>query len=144
MMQRLCSHANRIYGAFPHLSYSESRLHLHHTMTTKTLAAALAALSLTLAACGGTPEPKSKNLGGNEVGQRLVMGLTGCERTLKKMLRDPESLQRDEYIVTEASPTAWAASMSFRARNGFSGINQMQAVCTFDGTQYTVQLVGEQ
>ena len=113
-------------------------------MTTKTLAAALAALSLTLTACGGTPEPKSKNLGGNEVGQRLVMGLTGCERTLKKMLRDPESLQRDEYIVTEASPTAWAATMSFRARNEFGGMNPMQAVCTFDGTQYTAQLLGEQ
>lgn len=114
-------------------------------MTNKAFASALAAVSMTLTACGGAPEqPKSKNLGENEVGQPLVMGLTGCERTLKKMLRDPESLQRDEYIVTEASPTAWAASMSFRARNGFGGMNPMQAVCSFDGTQYTVQLVGEQ
>jgi hypothetical protein len=113
-------------------------------MTTKAIAAAILAASIVLSACGGKPEkPKSKNLDGNEVGQPLMMGRTGCENTLKKLLRDPESLQRDEYTIVEATPTAWAATMTFRARNGFGGMNQMQAVCTSDGTRYTVQLAGE-
>lgn len=113
-------------------------------MTTTRFAAALAALSLTLTACGGTPEPKSKNLGGNEVGQKLIYGRSGCERTLKKLLRDPGSLEAYEYTVTEASPTAWAASMSFGSRNGFGGMNRGEAVCTFDGNEYTIQVVNGQ
>ncbi len=113
-------------------------------MTRISSALALAVVSLTLTACFGTPEPTSKNLGENEVGQPMKSGWSGCERTVKDLLRDPESLQRDEYVITEASPTAWAATMNFRARNGFGGMNPMQAVCTFDGTRYTVQLLGEQ
>ena len=91
-------------------------------------------------------KPKSKNLGENEVGQPLVMGMSGCERTLKKLLRDPESLQRnlDDYTVTQASPTDWTANMNFRSRNGFGGMNQMQAVCSFDGEKYTVLLTADQ
>lgn len=107
------------------------------------------ALALGIGMCTSSPEPKtktkSKNLDGNEVGQPLVMDSEiGCELTLKKLLRDPESLQRDEYIATEASPTAWAANMSFRSRNGFGGMNLMQAVCTFDGSEYTVTVTGDQ
>jgi hypothetical protein len=105
------------------------------------------ALALGIGMCTSSPEPKtkSKNLDGNEVGQPLVMdSKIGCELTLKKLLRDPESLQRDEYIATEASPTAWAANMSFRSRNGFGGMNLMQAVCTFDGSEYTVTVTGDQ
>jgi hypothetical protein len=104
----------------------------------------LVGLALGIVMCTSSKQeaqsPKSKNLDGNEVGQPLQMGLTGCERTLKSLLRDPESLQRDEYTVTEASPTVWSASMSFRSRNGFGGMNPMQAVCTHDGKQYTVRL----
>jgi hypothetical protein len=112
------------------------------------LIAILLGLSLGIGLCTSqnkAPEaPKSKNLDGNEVGQPLVMGKTGCERTLKKMLRDPESLQKDEYTITEASPTAWAANLSFRSRNGFGGMNPAQAICTFDGKQYTVSLTSGQ
>jgi hypothetical protein len=102
------------------------------------------ALALGLGMCMTPPKPKNPNLNENEVGKPLEMGRTGCERVLKGMLRDPESLQRGEYTITEASPTAWAATMNFRSRNGFGGMNPMQAVCTFDGTQYTVKLVGGQ
>ena len=109
-------------------------------MTRPTIAAALALL---LTACGGGA-PESKNLGGAEVGQPLVMGLTGCERTLKQQLRDPGSLQRGEYTVTEASPTNWTASMQFGAKNGFGGMNQGTAICSFDGTMYRVVMTSDQ
>lgn len=105
----------------------------------KTTIAALFLL-LPLTACGGGA-PESKNLNDNEVGQELTMGRTGCERTLKEQLRDPESLQKDEYLVTEASPTSWTASLSFRAKNGFGGMNPGRAVCSFDGTMYRVVMV---
>lgn len=124
-----------------HQRYSKGGLHLlslYH-MNYQTLGAAVVSAAVLLAGCGSS-EPKSKNLGENEVGQPLVYGMTGCERTLKGLLRDPNSLERGEYIVTEASPTNWVATMRFGARNGFGGMNQMAAVCSFDGTQYTVQL----
>lgn len=103
-------------------------------------------LAVALVGCGGgTPEPpKSKNLNGNEVGQPLMMGRSGCERVLKKLLRDPNSLEEDQYVITEASPTSWAASMSFRSRNGFGGMNAGQAICTFDGTMYNVRITAGQ
>ena len=107
------------------------------------ITATFMAAALLLTACGSS-ELKSKNLDENEVGAELTMGRSGCERTLKGLLRDPGSLERGEYVITEASPTNWVATMRFGARNGFGGMNQMTAVCSFDGTKYTVQLTGGQ
>ena len=87
---------------------------------------------------------KSLNLGGNEAGFELVYGRSGCRRTLKQLLRDPESLEGDQYIVTEASPSKWTAQIQFRSRNGFGGLNAMQAVCSFDGSNYQVQVTSDQ
>ena len=112
-------------------------------MNYQPITAAFMAAALLVTACGSS-EPKSKNLNENEVGQPLVMGMSGCERTLKKLLRDPGGMERGEYVVTAASPTSWAANMQFGARNGFGGMNPMTAVCSFDGTQYTVQLISGQ
>ena len=87
---------------------------------------------------------KSLNLDGHEAGSELVYGRSGCRRTLKQLLRDPESLQGDQYIVTEASPGKWTAQIQFRSRNGFGGLNSMQAVCSFDGSNYQVQIISDQ
>jgi hypothetical protein len=87
---------------------------------------------------------QSQNLGGNEVGAPLVMGRSGCKRTLKQVLRDPESLQGDEYTVTEASPDKWTAQILFRSRNGFGGMNASKAVCSFDGSNYQVQVTSNE
>lgn len=112
-------------------------------MTYQPITAAFIAAALLLTACGSS-EPKSKNLDGNEVGAELMMGRSTCERTLKDLLRDPGSLERGEYVITAASPTSWTASMKFGARNGFGGMNQMAAVCSSDGTRYTVQLLNQE
>ena len=87
---------------------------------------------------------QSLNLGDNEVGAPLVMGRSGCKRTLKQVLRDPESLQGDEYTVVEASPEKWTAKILFRSRNGFGGMNAGEAVCSFDGSTYQVQVTSDQ
>jgi hypothetical protein len=98
------------------------------------------ALLLPLTACGGGPT----TLNGNTVGQRLAWGGPGCDDTLKKLLRDPESLHVSETVVTEATPTSWTARMNFGARNGFGGMNQGVADCSFDGKEWTVQMVSGQ
>lgn len=106
---------------------------------------AIAVLAL-LTSCGvpssstppDTPPSAPANLNGNEVGKPLEMGRSGCERTLKKQLTDPDSLQEDAYVITAASPTNWTARMSFRSRNGFGGMVPGVAVCTFDGVMYRV------
>ena len=87
---------------------------------------------------------KSFNLGSNEAGYELVYGRSGCRRTLKQLLRDPESLQGDQYIVTEATPVKWTAKIQFRSRNGFGGLNAGQADCSFDGKNYQVQITSDQ
>lgn len=98
------------------------------------------ASALLLAACGPT-KPKNPNLNENVVGEALVMGRTGCERTLKGLLRDPNSLEEEEYVITEASPSSWTARMAFRSRNGFGGMNRGVASCSFDGEQYQVRIL---
>jgi len=87
---------------------------------------------------------QSVNLGGNEAGYELVYGRSGCRRTLKQALRDPESLQGDEYVVIEAAPDKWKAKIQFRSRNGFGGMNAGVAVCSFDGSNYQVQVTSDQ
>ena len=87
---------------------------------------------------------QSLNLDGNEAGGRLVRGRSGCERTLKKALRDPDSLQGDDYTIIEASPEKWTAKIQFRSRNGFGGLNDGVAVCSFDGSNYQVQVTSDQ
>lgn len=102
---------------------------------------AIVALVL-LASCGApsssTAPSASANLNGNEVGKPLVMGRSGCERTLKDQLTDPDSLRENAYVVTAASPTSWTARMEYRSRNGFGGVVPGVAVCTFDGVMYRV------
>ena len=87
---------------------------------------------------------QSLNLDGNKVGGRLVMGRSWCERTLKKALRDPDSLQGDEYTIIEASPEKWTAKIQFRSRNGFGGMSAGVAVCGFDVSNYQVQVTSDQ
>lgn len=105
---------------------------MHRSLTPLALAGAFF-----LASCS----TKNGNLNENTVGQPLVMGRTGCERTLKQLLRDPNSLEEGEYVITQASPKNWTARMAFRSRNGFGGMSSGVASCTFDGTQYQIQIL---
>ena len=73
---------------------------------------------------------------GNRAGMQLVYGRSGCRRTLQELLRDPESLQGDEYTVAWTSQEKWTAKIQFRSRNGFGGMSSGEAVCSFDGSNY--------
>ena len=62
-----------------------------------------------------------------------------CERTLKQMLRDPDSYQQAGEIVRWPSADGapeWR--WSFRSRNGFGGMNLALAQCVADRSAKTV------
>ena len=86
----------------------------------------------------------NENLNENIIGAPLFRGRSGCERTLKKMLRDPNSLEGEEYVVTAANPQSWTAQIIFRSKNGFGGMNRSVANCTFDGQVYLVNILQDQ
>lgn len=51
------------------------------------------------------------------------------EERIKKVLRDPDSYQRIDYKVQYVSEDNYKATLTFRARNGFGGMN----ICTYQG-----------
>lgn len=51
------------------------------------------------------------------------------EERIKKVLRDPDSYQRIEYTITHVSGDNYKATLTFRARNGFGGMN----ISTYQG-----------
>lgn len=51
------------------------------------------------------------------------------EKRIKTVLRDPDSYQCVEYDVRYVSGDNYKATLTFRARNGFGGMN----ICTYQG-----------
>lgn len=51
------------------------------------------------------------------------------EERIKKVLRDPDSYQRIDYKVQYVSGDNYKATLTFRAKNGFGGMN----ICTYQG-----------
>ncbi len=97
-----------------------------------------------LYAMGSCNQGGEKNYGNGNL-DNVVVGKEppysgGCEDALKKLLRDPDSLQKADYRVTEASPSRWVMDMSFRSKNGFGGYGQGTATCSFDGKTYLVEM----
>ncbi len=92
-----------------------------------------------LALCSGggdDTEDPARSAEDRQKGFHCLSGWDGSHRgfveQVKSTLRDPESFEHDETLVTPNVDGRHSIIMSFRARNGFGGMNAETAIGTFD------------
>lgn len=79
--------------------------------------------------------------------QRVTV-LAGCREELASTLRDPDSLTLEDDVEIEQGedePHGWMAIGTYRARNGFGGMNDDLFTCVADADGSNIEIItGEQ